>query len=376
MKKIGKEVFFLKTGKGNPRNGEGSFIRLKDGRIMYAYTEYYGDDWVDEAIARVAAIYSSDEGESWSESRPLLEKDEDALNIMSISLLRMGNGDLGILYLRKSMRGDKMLCMPYFARSRDEGESFSSPVCCLQKDGYYVVNNDRFIRLQSGRVLFPFAFHGEDGAHLCAGKLSVCYSDDDGESFYTAKEFVCSPYDDVIQLQEPGVYELADGRLWMFCRTAYGHQYQCISKDGGESFGGVTPAFRFTSPDAPMQVREAHGYTLAVFNPLGYSCVSDTHEVWFSPKRSPFVLALSEDGGSSFADTLRVSANGAFRPFATACRLLEEDTQNSYCYPAIIETRNGVLIAYYHSDNTPVCFSALKITKVGLDELREIAWHE
>ena len=61
MKKIGREVLFLKTGKGNPRNGEGSFIRLKDGRIMYAYTQYYGDDWNDHATARIAAYYSSDE---------------------------------------------------------------------------------------------------------------------------------------------------------------------------------------------------------------------------------------------------------------------------------------------------------------------------
>ena len=67
MDKIGKEVHFLKTGEGNPRRGEGSFIRLNDGRIMYAYTEYYGTSWYDHSIARISAIYSSDEGESWSE---------------------------------------------------------------------------------------------------------------------------------------------------------------------------------------------------------------------------------------------------------------------------------------------------------------------
>ena len=34
MKKIGKQVLFLSTSEGNPRNGEGSFIRLKDGAIL------------------------------------------------------------------------------------------------------------------------------------------------------------------------------------------------------------------------------------------------------------------------------------------------------------------------------------------------------
>ena len=53
MKKIGREVAFLATSEKNPRNGEGSFLRLSDGRIMYAYTEYYGDSWEDHAIARL-----------------------------------------------------------------------------------------------------------------------------------------------------------------------------------------------------------------------------------------------------------------------------------------------------------------------------------
>jgi hypothetical protein len=65
MRKIGKEVLFIPAEDGNPRNGEGSMIRLCDGRIMYAYTRYYGDELKDDSIACIAAYYSSDEGESW-----------------------------------------------------------------------------------------------------------------------------------------------------------------------------------------------------------------------------------------------------------------------------------------------------------------------
>ena len=43
MKKIGKEVLFLSTSEENPRNGEGCFIKAKDGRIMFVFTQYYGD---------------------------------------------------------------------------------------------------------------------------------------------------------------------------------------------------------------------------------------------------------------------------------------------------------------------------------------------
>ena len=369
MKQIGKEVCFLRTCEGNLRNGESSFLRLRDGRIMCVYTKYYGNDWSDHSIARLEAIYSHDEGETWSESHILIEKDEEALNFMSASLIRLGNGDLGVLYLRKSMKDDKLLCMPYFVRSSDEGKTFSAPILCVNKDGYYCVNNDRLIRLKNGRILFPAAYHGESGSYLAAGMLTVCYSDDDGRTFQQMDGFVRSPYNDKIQLQEPGLYELPDGRIWMFCRTGYGHQYQCFSDDGGISFGQVTPALRFTSPDSPMQVSSVHGKTVAIFNPIGYNCLSEDWEAWKCPKRTPFVLAVSDDGGLSFANTDSPFRNHDPYPFSEKCRLLESDMKNSYCYPAVIETKDGFLVAYYHSDNTPICLNGTKITKVYIHEL-------
>lgn len=369
MKKIGKEVCFLGTGEKNPRNGEGSFIRLKDSRIMYAYTKYYGNDWNDHATARIEAICSSDEGESWSEPFALINKDADALNIMSVSLIRLENGDLGVLYLRKSRSGGNLICMPYFARSSDEGRSFETPICCIENEGYFVVNNDRIIKLRSGRIIFPAAYHGESGERAIPGSLLTVYSDDDGRTFRTSENRVFSPYRDTTELQEPGLFELADGRVWMYTRTAYGHQYQCFSSDGGESFGAVTPAFRFTSTDSPMLVRSAHGYTAAIFNPIGYNCLREDREVWNSPKRTPLVIAFDKEGGASFTKEGITFRNGGFLPFADSCRLLEDDPSNSYCYPALIETADGFLVAYYHSADTSVCLNAARITKVYKNEI-------
>nr|MBQ4318379.1 exo-alpha-sialidase [Clostridia bacterium] len=143
MKKIGREVLFLGTGEGNPRNGEGTFIRLKNGQIMFAYTEYYGSDWADHAIAHLCACTSGDEGESWSEPRVIVEKDEKAENIMSPSLIRLNNGDLGIIFLRKEKMPDNgVTCMPAIARSTDEGMTFSEPKVCDIPLGYYCAIND------------------------------------------------------------------------------------------------------------------------------------------------------------------------------------------------------------------------------------------
>ena len=85
MKKVGKQVNMLKTSPLNQRNGEGSFIRLNNGHIMFGYTEFYGDTREDEECARISAIFSCDDGETWSSERVLFEKPENAVNIMSIS---------------------------------------------------------------------------------------------------------------------------------------------------------------------------------------------------------------------------------------------------------------------------------------------------
>ena len=78
MKTLGKEVLFLPIGRGNPRNGEGSFLRLPDGAILFAYTEYYGESNDDAATARISACISHDEGEHFGAPFVLIEKAADA----------------------------------------------------------------------------------------------------------------------------------------------------------------------------------------------------------------------------------------------------------------------------------------------------------
>jgi len=78
LKKVGKEVLFLATGNNNPRNGEGSFIRLKNGGILHVYTAYFGDDFEDHCPAKLCGVISGDEGESWSLPFTVLEMSEEA----------------------------------------------------------------------------------------------------------------------------------------------------------------------------------------------------------------------------------------------------------------------------------------------------------
>ena len=46
-----RRVLQLPPNPGNPRNSEGGFVTLRDGRILFVYTRYYGESWDDHAPA-------------------------------------------------------------------------------------------------------------------------------------------------------------------------------------------------------------------------------------------------------------------------------------------------------------------------------------
>lgn len=96
-------VLALPASPGNPRNSEGSFVTLEDGRILFAYSRYSGkqmDDWADHASADIAARVSDDGGRTWSSEDRILVPNEGACNVMSASLLRLQDGRIGLFDAR------------------------------------------------------------------------------------------------------------------------------------------------------------------------------------------------------------------------------------------------------------------------------------
>jgi hypothetical protein len=374
MKKLGKEVFLLRGTEKYPRSGEGAFLRLNDGRIMYAFTKYYDGVGADHDSAYIAACYSSDEGESWSEDSVLLEKGANELNIMSVSLIRMDNGDLGIIYLTKNENPDGgICCLPTIRRSSDEGKNFSAPTYIVDKASYYVLNNDRVIRLKSGRIIFAVADHGiPTRTRFNPGEIAIFYSDDDGRSFKRSPTSLKSQINDALGYGylEPGLFEIDDGTLWLYIRTGYGYQYQSFSTDGGISWSEPAPNYKLTSPSAPMLVKRAGNYTVAVFNPMPWASAFANKAVWgVDSDRNPYVMAVSLDGGKSLADQDFSNRCGEFLPYIKHCFYLEPDRNCNYCYPAIIEVADGMLVAYYYINSEKNM--SLKITKISFAELDE-----
>ena len=220
-----RRVLQLPPKPGNPRNSEGGFVTLRDGRILFVYTRYYGESWDDHAPAELAARISTDGGRSYLPDERIIVPNEGR-NIMSVSLLRLADGRIALVYLRKS-GGDACDCRPYLRTSSDEGESWSAPADIIGLPGYFVVNNDRLIQLSSGRLLLPAAFHRycrnaqgrvEPGAR---GIVLFYASDDGGASWRELPEWILPPRQLDTGFQEPGAVELADGRIFAcFRRTA------------------------------------------------------------------------------------------------------------------------------------------------------------
>ncbi|MBE6597606.1 MAG: exo-alpha-sialidase [Ruminococcaceae bacterium] len=355
FKKVGREVLFLSTGENNPRNGEGAFLRRKDGSVLHIYTAYFGDDGDDHATADLCGRISSDEGESWSDEFVAVKMGKDAKNVMSVSLLRMENGDIGLFYIEKLAYGDNKVIDRYcLVRSEDEGISFGDPTYCIDEGDYYVINNDRVVRLRSGKIVIPAArhpVHEREGEGI--GRANFFVSDDDGRSFRKTSCELVTPFPEVSKgLQEPGIYQLPSGRIWAYFRTNFGCQFESFSDDECESFTPVRPNLKFPSPRSPMLVKDVGKYTVAIYNPVPPHGLNP-HP--FGMDRTPFMLAVSEDGGLNF-----------IRHY-----LIEDDPDNSYCYPAVIEGEDYFLVSYYHSAGTDNFLNCEKVVKIGFDEIAE-----
>ena len=355
MKKIGRQVNFLGTSEFNQRNGEGAFIELKNGSIMFGFTEFTANDWEDDVEARISYIISSDNGETWSNKKVLFEKPQDAKNIMSLSLLRMNNGDLGAFYIVKNLDGtDKIV----FTSSADEGESWSEPISCmecLENQDYYVLNNDRVIKLKNGRILFSVAKHTvlNTDKDFEPGEIHFFYSDDDGKTWQkTNTVFKCPFPQNPDGYEEPGLYQFPDGKIWCYIRTGLGFQYECFSEDSGETFTLPEPNLFFSSACSPMLVKDWGENTVAIFNPVPEHILRKESEPW---GRTPYVMAVSKDNGKTFTKE--------------NLYYIEDDLDNGYCYPAIYAGKDYMLLAYYHSNNTEICLNSTKIIKINYSEI-------
>ena len=311
----------LNPGPDNPRNSEGDFITLKDGRILFIYSHYTGISTSDHAPAYLAGRYSADGGKTWSQTDRLIVDREGDMNVMSVSLLRLHDGTIGLWYLRKNSETD---CKPLLRISKDEGETWSAPISCItDKNGYFVLNNNRVIQLKSGRLLMAVALHrSENGKWSNKATLYSYFSDDSGKTW---KPGAAVPNNTDIMTQEPGVIELKDGRIMMLIRASGGKQQLSFSSDKGEIWSHIEES-NIHSPISPASIARIPktGDLLLVWNN------NDGSDPGLKGKRTPLTIAVSKDEGKTWQHIKNI----------------ETDPDGWYCYIAIHFTKKEVLLSY------------------------------
>lgn len=344
-------VLNIEPTKENPRNSEGSFVTLKSGRVLFYYSQFYGGG-ADNSAANIACVESADAGRTWSEPRVVV-KNTAGENVMSVSLLRLKSGKIALFYIVKNSWLD---CRPRICLSTDEGATWSEPKPVIEAPGYFVVNNDRVVQLSTGRLIVPAAFHRSraadpknirsfDGRGIAMWFLS----DDEGATWREAATWWAAPLASGSGLQEPGVVELADGKLFSWARTALGTQYGFGSNNAGLTWSAPEPT-ELKSPTSPTSIKRLPGSAdlLAIFN---------DHSGQFPfPKnrRTPLVSTISSDGGKTWLHR----------------KLLEDDPDGWYCYTAIQFVDDAVLLGYCAGDKKVGGLNRLRIRRVSLDWLR------
>ena len=368
---IERHICDLAPSSDNNRNSEGAFIELKNGNILFVYTRYRGAGHGDECTADLYGMISADEGEHFSD--PFLVftcEDVGADNIMSVSLMRMENGDIGLFYLQK--HNAEVYCIPCLTRSDDEGKTWSAHIKCVKEDGYYVLNHDRVIRLESGRLLMPLAKHPSmrlpDGKLFFGeGTIYMMASDDDGRTWNALAENMKLPISvwndpatgklwSCSSAMEPGAVQLESGLIWCYIRTTMGRQYEMFSEDNGESWTIPGPS-RFTSPDSPLCAKRMSDDRLVVlWNPIPKynGSVSVVDDTWTGGRKQLNLAVLDKEG----------------KRFLVS-EILEYDEGSGFCYTSIHETKTGdVLLAYCAGGKGDKnCLSRLRIRKIYKESL-------
>jgi len=314
----------------------GSVIPLKDRRLMWVFGSCRA-----KPIEPLYAIYSSDEGATWSEKQPLkLTTGEPLLGVMETNLIRLRSGALGLLETCAARAGefdaDQYQAIA-FHKSEDEGETWSPPRLIHPAEEATFYSNECSMVLRDGRIIVPV--YGDIGPKPLVANFKrmrklgeefgnpgrctlyysyVYYSDDEGETWTRSRNetmvMLERGFAGSYAMGEPQVVELNDGRLLMFGRTNIGRIFKSYSPDRGHTWLEAEPTdLALTPSPSPLRRLPKTGDLLVIWNQ------TSRWENMIGLYRHRLSCAISKDEGEtwqhhknleSLDDTTRVEVDG------------------------------------------------------------------
>ncbi len=336
----------------SPRQTEASIVALSDGRLLAAWSDFYGGKWGDHAPARILGRWSDDGGESWAPP-VVLQENLDSLNCMSASLLQLPGGRILLAFGRKchppSSAGtadERPMLDAVIRISNDLGQSWLPPRNITPGGAYWCITNDRLVRLASGRLIYPIS-RADQGCH--------CWlSDDDGLSWRQAGGDMARPVEGASAYEEPTVVELSGGNVAMFIRTDAGNLHLWRSGDGGENW-------RPWKVHPPDMCGHADCGPNAARSPCMVKRLPATGDlllVWNNNRvRSPLCSAISSDEGESWQKIRQVEPMDSWPPRLT------------HAYPSLAFQDALVHLTYWetHSEAKAGRFFHLRYRRLAVD---------
>ncbi len=348
------------------RSGEGAAVELKDGRLYLVYGHFVGGS--DASPAELVSRISQDGGLTWSEPELFFAPEPDWINVMSVSLLRLANGKIGALFLVKLPQN---ICVPYWTVSDDEAATWTTPRRMIPNQGYYCINNDRLVQLRDGRLLAPYVFFPNLEGSL---QLSGCFiSDNSGDSWrhgqqeisiepenYQRPEWIVPDATPHLRIfhqrevfaQEPGMVELADGRVLMWARSNGGFAYAARSEDRGDHwspFQVLCPTPMACGPATIKRIPHSNRLVM-LHNDRSQVPFGDPTFQW----RTPLAVSVSDDEGQTWQPHEPLLA----------------DPAHNYCYTSLCFFGDQCLLSTYESAGEKQADGSIR--RVNLRSLRVI----
>ncbi len=313
------------------RNGLGSMIELKDGRLYFLATRYRlkhgvsSDHWPSD----ITSMISSDGGRTWT--KPRIQFRGPGPSAVQPGLVRMANGELGVNYSRIT---DGARAFNVFRWSSDEGRTWSDEIAISPTDGYWTSAHDRLVVLSTGRLLIPL-HRIEDGTR---DQLTtrVAWSDDHGRTWSISPQAV--NITGIIRnnrgptglpsFWEASIVERKDGLLLMLGRTLAGGLYATTSTDGGVRWTEPVPTTLVTgaSPGHLVRLPGPQGKLMVIWNRC---CLSPDSALM--GRRLTLSSAISDDGGQTW---------GRIRDIESIAPVGRVE------YPSILIARHSIFLTY------------------------------
>ena len=324
------------------RGDNGDLLRLKDGTILFCYTEY-GD------MGGIVGMKSADKGKSWSDPAMIFPQPRPpAKGYYCIpSLVRVKNDEILLTYCYSTHPTTPYYAKVLYRRSADDAKTWTEQLLVTPYQGYTLVHNDKVFTLKDGRII-AMAEHKEylPSTSDHSGYVGMSfYSDDNGHSWHPSRNKVDLYKSQKVEVQEPDAVELKDGRLLMFARTYSGFPVRAYSGDRGESWTAGERINELKMPYAGLPtVRRIPKTGDLLFIWIGEQSNLEEGGKKLA-RRCALTSAVSNDEGKTFEHQ----------------RNIARDPTNDYGYQCIEFIDDNLALVVFHTND------GLHLARIGID---------